>query len=389
MAFGWSKVHYSPIAIDFGADSLKLLQVVPGDPPQLVCAASAALPQEVRGEPQTRYAFYIEALRRLLKEHGFKGRRAICSIPAYQTLIQNFQLPKVDGDDLDAQVNLNLRQRLNVEPSRMVVRNFAVGATVRDGAAKQEIVCIAAGRDAVMRYIEIANRAKLDVIGMHCEPLAMLRAFSHLYRRKGDEDRTTCFIDLGAAATKLVIAHGDQMVFAKAIHAAGDHFTRAVAARESLSFEQARAERWRLAEAGPAARGKPAVEALEEAERRSGGSPPGLATLEAPTQARLPAQPIEDALECLVDELQLCLRYHQSVFVNRPIERIVFVGGEARHTKTCQVIAKALRIGAQLGDPLARLGRDPEAQKPSNVDLRQPQPGWAVPLGLCQCEANL
>ena len=59
MALGWSrsKTRYSPIAVDFGADSLKLLQVIDSDPPQLVGAAAMELPEETRNDPAARRAF--------------------------------------------------------------------------------------------------------------------------------------------------------------------------------------------------------------------------------------------------------------------------------------------------------------------------------------------
>jgi Tfp pilus assembly PilM family ATPase len=394
MLFGFSKTQYSPIAIDFGADNVKVLQVVLGDPPQIVAAGAASIPESARKDPAARNAFYTDALATLIKEQGFKGRRAICSIPAYQTLLQNFQVSRGENDDMDSQVGVNLRQRLNVDPGRMVVRNFLAGAAV---GIKQEVVCVAASRDAVLRYIEIARRVKVDVVGMHCEPVAMLKAFSHLYRRDGEEKRTTCFIDLGAATTKMVIAHGADMVFAKAIHAAGDHLTRTLAQSRSMSFHEAREMRWNSA-------GDGAATATLEAKAAAPPGPPaaatpprtGLAILDAQTSERpTPVvdkhkhMPDADTVECLVDELQLCVRYHQSVFADRPIEKIVFVGGESRHVDICQRIARSLRIGAQLGDPLARLVRVNQMKPPTGVDMRLPQPGWAVPVGLCLCESNL
>ena len=87
--------------------------------------------------------------------------------------------------------------------------------------------------------MEIAQRAKLDVVGMHCEPLAIAKAFAHLFRGE-ESERTTCFIDLGAATTKVVITHGPEMVFTKTIHAAGDHLTRHRAVAENITFTEAR-----------------------------------------------------------------------------------------------------------------------------------------------------
>ena len=55
----------------------------------------------------------------------------------------------------------------------------------------------------------------------------------------------------------------------------------------------------------------------------------------------------------------------------------------------CQSLAKKAHIAAQLGDPFARLVRIGGAKMAPGVNLDEPQPGWAVPYGLCHSEANL
>ncbi len=442
MILGLGRTRYSPIAIDFGADAIKLLQLIPGDPPQLVAAATEPVPPQFRADPAGRNACHVELLKRLLKQHPFKGRRAICSIPTSHTLIQHIQVAKAENEAaLDEQVRQHLRQRMNVDPTRMVIRHFNVGTVVREGSSKQEVICIAASREAVMRHIESAHRAKLDVVGMHAEPMALLRAFGHLYRRAEDAERTTMFIDLGAVTTKVVIAHGSQMVFAKTIHAAGDHLTRAYARRKKLEFAAARKQRIadtadtpRREAAGPgpaidnspvagetslAGSGRagtgfalldsvPAEDDGDDGISLTGGSGGGTATATAPAAATATAPLMgsaartggggggdddaavyDDVLDCMIDELQLAVRYHQSTFPGRAIEKLVFLGGESHHVELCQRLAKALRIAAQLGDPLARLVKKGQGSAASALDMRRPQPGWAVPLGLSLSEANL
>ena len=110
---------------------------------------------------------------------------------------------------------------------------------------------------------------------------------------------------------------------------------------------------------------------------------PGMAVLSSPNAVETASQPDDEITSCLVEELQLCLRYHQSMFPDHHIEKIVFLGGASRQVQRCQAIAQALRISAQLGDPLARLVRPQDGAPPSGLDMRQPQPGWAVPMGLC------
>lgn len=407
MAWKFSRTRVSPIAVDFGGDSVKLLQVVPGEPPQFFAAASVDLPESARTDLTARATFIPKAIEGMLKDQPFRGRRAICSIPAFLTLVQNFQITGADQSDFEGQIGLQLRQRLNVDPTRMVVRSLPVPAA--SNGQKQEVVCIAAGRDAVMRYVGIARRAKLDVVGMHCENVAIMEAFRHLYRRKGDDERTTMFIDIGALTTKVVIAHGKEIVFAKTINAAGDQFIRQYAEAHQLDFAAARQAR-RAAVGSAAKAAVPATAAASEPQVAvlATRAPTGFALLDAQLAAERrvaspqvtpPPSPAAEAageemfsgeaIDCLIDELTLCVRYHQSLFPDRNIEKLVFLGGEARHVPLCQKIARALRIGAQLGDPLARLVRQGLSRKLPPLDLRQPQPGWAVPMGLCRSEPNL
>lgn len=384
MVFAWSKPRYSPIAIDFGTDSLKVLQVIPGDSPKLLAASAATVPEVSRADPAARHAFHADALRDILRTQPFKGKRVICSLPSCQTLVQHFEVNRTDKSaEMDAQVDLHLRQRFNVDPSRMVVRSFPIESA--GTGPKQEIICVAASRDVVMRHISIAHRAKLDVVGMHCEPLAILKAFAHLYRRADDQRRITCFLDLGASTTKVVIARGIQMVFAKTIHAAGDHFTRQFAQTGGVSFEVARRMRWHSATERPGASASDAATVVSDDQAAVAVADPPAAEGGFDQQAFG-----GDAMDCLIDELQLCFRHFTNRWPGEPVEKIVFLGGESRRLELCQRIAQSVRIAAQLGDPLARLARSaPPDSAGMGIDLREPQPGWAVPMGLCLSEANL
>ena len=60
----------------------------------------------------------------------------------------------------------------------------------------------------------------------------------------------------------------------------------------------------------------------------------------------------------------------------------MFVGGEARHRSLCQQIARQMSLAAQVGDPMVRMGRTSDVGVESGIDRRQPQPSWAVAIGL-------
>ena len=124
--------------------------------------------------------------------------------------------------------------------------------------------------------------------------------------------------------------------------------------------------------------------------RGAGGPMPGLAVLETSPQQGHDSPAIRnEMLDCLIDELQLCVGYHRSLYPDRPIEKLVFLGGGSSDHDRCRRIASALQLPADLGDPLARLVRSAHATPPVGVDLRQRQGAWACPLGLCLLPADL
>ena len=84
----------------------------------------------------------------------------------------------------------------------------------------------------------------------------------------------------------------------------------------------------------------------------------------------------------------MCVRYHHSLFPQQDIDRIIFLGGEARNITLCQHVARELHLPAQLGDPLTRLEHKRSLRTPG-LTLGQPQPGWAVACGLCTSPTDL
>ena len=281
-----------------------------------------------------------------------------------------------------------------------------------------------------MRTLAMLGRLRLDVAGVHDEPIALLEAFRRCYNRRAEDfTDTLCFIDIGATTTKVVIAQGGRMLFAKVINVGGDAAARELADAREVPFSEARRMRIdaasgqapptpageddrrrvvapsTLGRIGPEgfaaaggdesvaaapARGSTGIPALDAQLEEEGDG--GVATLAPPAPA--PAAPprgaaITDELdgdlaEHLLDELQMCVRYFAQLRPSQPIRKLIFCGGEARHTRLCQQVAQRLRIAAQLGDPFARLTTD-TARPPrcTGMDPDAPQPGWAVPLGLC------
>ncbi len=413
MALGFFKSSIAPVAIDFGYAELKLLQVQPGEPATLMAAAREVIPEPARNDPAARQHFLAEALPRLIRDGGFKGKTAICSIPAWQTFVQHMQVRGGDSaEDIGTQLKSQLQAIIACDPNNVVVRHVEVGEVFRDNQQMTEVICFAVARDVVMRQIELLNKCRMEIGGFHAEPIAVVKSFEHLYRRQGDDQITTLYVDLGASCTKAMIAHGKEIRFAKTIPVGGRHLDQRLA--EVLNCDVAAARSHRLAETRPAAAaqqrsaahvGAVLAQATRSAavgtaaDRRVGSIPSEFAAVPGADAATAQAggsgdekssvvqEAMEPLAEQLIDELKMCERYHRRLFEDRSLDRIVFVGGESMDRSMCCAIAEAIGVVTYQGNPFGRLQRTGE-ERFVGFDGSHAEPGWSVALGLCVCPAN-
>ena len=416
MAFGMFTAQASPVAIDFGSAAVKLLQTGSGDRPPMLAAAELPVPDSLRAEPDKLMPYFFEWLPKIMRDGKFKGKRTVLAIPASQTFVNHMQISEADAaSNRDEACKAQLQATMGCAPSNIVVRTTEVCTVHRNGQAQREIICFAIAKDTVMKYIDLLRRCKLEVVGVHTDTMAMIRSFDHINRRTEDTNVTTLFVDLGWGGTRAAITHGQQIVFARYIPIGGRNFDQQIASALHCDVASARAHRLTLQSAkstatmnGDQIHGMPILNAgvskgavgaqasrggagaAVATERRSGNLPvslnPPLPGVEAPRKAV--NVDMSELLDTITDELSMCLRYHQSLFGDRSIDRAIFVGGESRQTWLCQHIVKVLGVPAQMGDPIARLEAK-QAPSTPNLSLGQPQPGWAVACGLCSAPTDL
>jgi type IV pilus assembly protein PilM len=361
----WFGPRCNPIGVDFGTDSLRLAQVqwIENDW-RLTAAASAFVPADMRRDPGARWDFFTQTMRDLLATGGFHGRTVMLGLPAANMHIQHVRMDRMDSAQLKKTLPWELRGKISIDPNQAVLRHIVAGEVYVDQEQRQEVIVLAAPRDAVDQMLQAAAKAKLDVVGMNVEPMAVLDCFSHVYRRQSDVETTNFFVDIGAVATRAVLTRGRQILFARNIDIGGEHFTAAVAQARKIDVEGARALRIKLCESQPT--GPTAITTKDD--------------LAAPRQQVEQAH--QEHLKRLVEELDLCRRYYEATFPAKPVDRMVFIGGEARQRWLCQQIARDLSLAAQLGDPMCRMSKWCRLGIESGIDRRQPQPAWAVAIGL-------
>lgn len=365
-----------PLSVDFGVGALKILQLAAGDTPSIASAVQLDTPDDLLDNPGKRLAFQIEALPKLLKHGKFRTNRAVCAVPIGQMVCKHIQVIPSDDLPLDKAAAVQIGAQLGCDPGALLVRCRVVEGAKSGG--KREVICFAAARDFVARLMGALKSAKLDPVGIHNEFAASLRSIDAIAQPGQSSSETdgapTLVLDLGAGSTKAIIAHGSRMVFARSIEMGARQMDELIAHQLRCTVREARSARMGLERLIP----RPAAVAV-------GGD------AEAPVMPVRPVGPqpdLTEPLEILVDEASMCLRYHKSLFPDRPVEKVVFLGGQSRQRLVCEHLARSLRLAAQSVDPLARLARSGKVPS-EGVDVTAPQPGWACAVGMCLSPTDL
>ena len=410
----------SPIAVDVGAASVKVLQVVLGERPALHALAELEIPDPIRLDTEKRHLFLQAELPGLFRAHGFKGRRVVCSPLASQVLVQPIQVDRSTTEEQHALATAQLEAQLERMPGSLVVRSSPITDSARDGRSMTELLCWAMAREDAMRHVELFKSAKCKLVGLHPQVQSIIGAFDHINRRASDAMTCTMYVDLGWSGMKIAIAHGSEMVFGKQVQIGGRHLDGLIAERSGTDQFTARMRRINdgmlendhhgstARERTPIAGGMAMLRAGMAKQSAEGpGSPPDAELSVLSEDRRSEAAPAEYAqgiapsanglvsggvdcselMESMSDELSLCVRYHSALFGQKKIDRVIFLGGESRSTALCRSLARSLNVSAQLGDPLARYAQgpnDPKLPEPGQVS-----PSWASACGLCTASVDL
>ena len=366
----WFAPKANPIGIDFGSETLRLAQVhTNGLEHSLFAAASADVPTFAQADWDTRLDFFAEAIPDLLAKGKFKGRSVVLSLPASLMFLQHLRVDKME----EGRLKQHIRQhaKLPIDNSNSVIRHLIAGEFSQNLSPKQEVIVIAAARDAVNKYLAAAARAKLTVVGMKVEPVALVDCYSHVHLRKNDADITSLYVDLGGSGTRAVIAQGTHIYFARSLPGSTALYNDTIAERMGVSDADARLLRLKLALAE-------STEGLSRDPRNVSPVP----ETDKDNELEQVAAAEGDVTTQIVYELMRCVCDHEATFPTKRVQRLILVGGEARHRSICLQIAREMNLPAQIGDPLVRMARTSHIPITTGIDRRLPQPAWSVAVGL-------
>jgi type IV pilus assembly protein PilM len=344
--------RYSPIGIDIGARSIKLVQLS-GDRTKLLEAARVELPPAPdQSTPEEHAARLTAGLRKGLQDRDFHGREAVCCLGDKQIFLQSLRVPKQTGPQLDRLVAQEAAGRVPFGLDEAELR-FVEAADVRQGdQTLREVIVFAVQRSVLAQALGVVEQARLKPVAVDVEPAALVRSYAAQFRRDDDRQARALLVHIGYSRTAALVAQSDDLLFVKYIDVGGQHFDQAVARHLKMDLHEAVSLR------------------KHNGDRR--------AELQDPEVARSVTEAIRPVIERLTTELAMCVRYHSVTFRGQPIVRMVVSGGEATPSLV-ETLGKQLDMKGELSDPFRSFETMPNLGRKGQ---------WDVAAGLAMRELN-
>lgn len=354
------RTKYHPIGLDIGHDSVKMIQLERcGDALSVTAAACAPLPAEARVSPDTRLAIATTIIRQMFRQHPFRGRRIVTTLPREIVQIRNLRLPMVPLDTLEAAVRAEAKNILSFDPAEAQLEFLPVGEVRQGTESRQEVILLAARHQDITAFIETIGVAGLELAALDIEPCAMYRAIDRFIRRRDDELEVHVLVDVGLQGSRVVIGRGREVCFIKSIEIGGRHFQEAVSRSLGITVEESQSLRRRLCETTEDGATDSAPDEKDHVRRAAHDATRGV-------------------MEDLAREISRCLRYFSVTFRGQRPTRLRLIGGEATDPQLLATLDKMLAIPAEVAKPLLSF----DTSRMKSADPTGPLAEWGLAVGL-------
>ena len=348
--------QYTPIGLQLGPSSATLVQLTGPKQNRVVHAiAQEQFDLDDRLTADERDTKIAAELRRILVDHHFKGRRVISCLGSQELFIQNVRLPQLPTEEIAKVVAWEAEERLPYPVAEAEIRHLPAGQVRQESNTKQEVILLACHNGILERHLNLLEQAGLTAEAIDVEPSATLRCF-HDEKRELQLNSVSCYLNFGDAATTVIFADQQNVLFLKYIMQGSYHLDRAVA--DNLDLPLTEAIRLRKIVTN-----SPTLDASDELHRSVIDS-------------------IRSLLESISTEVENCLRYYKVTFRGKKLDQLVVTGNESSPW-LIDFLSERLNTDCRMGNPFERL-----KSWPTSTSILERPGRWSTAMGLAMKESS-
>jgi type IV pilus assembly protein PilM len=343
------------VGVDIGTASIKVCQVKETRKGLgLVRLGYAPLGPQVIVDGQVMDSgAVVEALQKVFHDAKIRQKECALSVSGQSVIIRKITVPMMTEAELEEQIQWEAEQHIpfdikDVHVDYQVLRR-------RTEASQMDLLLVAAKRDQIEEYAQLARNAKLKPMVCDIDAFTVQNLFE--YSRTLPQDQTIALINVGASLSSLNIIANGVSAFTREIANGGNVITEEIQKQLNVPHDQAEAY-------------------------KCGGS----ASADDPTRAGMVPQQVVQVIEAVSDtiaaEIQRSLDFFMATSGEGEIARIYVTGGSANLAALARAIERRARVTVETWSPVEKLTIEAKEVDPLLLQARAAQLSVALGLSL-------
>ena len=343
------------VGVDIGTASIKVCQVKETRKGLgLVRLGYAPLGPQVIVDGQVMDSgAVVEALQKVFHDAKIRQKECALSVSGQSVIIRKITVPMMTEAELEEQIQWEAEQHIpfdikDVHVDYQVLRR-------RAEASQMDLLLVAAKRDQIEEYAQLARNAKLKPMVCDIDAFTVQNLFE--YSRTLPQNQTIALINIGASLSSLNIVANGVSAFTREIANGGNGITEEIQKQLSVPHDQAEAY-------------------------KCGGS----ASAEDPGRAGMVPQQVVQVIEAVSDtiaaEIQRSLDFFMATSGEGEIARIYVTGGSANLAALARAIERRARVSVETWSPVEKLTIEAKEVDPLLLQARAAQLSVALGLSL-------
>ena len=262
----------------------------------------------------------VEALNKAFRDAGIKQKDVALGVSGQSVIIRKISVPLMTAAELDEQIQWEAEQHIPFD-----IKDVQIDYEVlrrRPEAGQMDLLLVAAKRDEINDYAELAREAKVRPTCVDIDAFCLQNVFEATYGLSGEA--TIALLNVGASLTSLNIVSKGISAFTRDIANGGGAFTEEIQKQLGVSREQA--EAYKLG---------------------------GTGTEPVPAQVQ---QVLAQVADGLAGEIQRSLDFFLATSGESEISRIYIAGGGASLPSLSQAIERRARVPVERFNPMTKIG---------------------------------
>jgi type IV pilus assembly protein PilM len=336
------------VGVDIGSSSIKVCQLKElrkGHSLAKVAFQPLAAQTVVDGHVMNSGAV-VEALNKIFHDHKIRQRDIALSVSGQSVIIRKITVPLMTPAELEEQIQWEAEQHIPFD-----IKDVHVDYEVlrrRPEAGQMDLLLVAAKRDEINDYANIAREAKLKPVVIDIDAFTVQNAFE--VARGLPPDQIIALINVGASLSSLNVISNGISAFTRDIANGGNAITEEIQKQLGVPYEQA--------------------EAYKAGSEEGGMVPKQVIDI------------VSSVADTIAGEIQRSLDFFLATTGEGELSRIFLTGGTANLPQLVTAIERRARVPVEIFFPTEKMTVEPKDVDPQLVQAKSAQLSVALGLAL-------